>query len=334
MNEKLKFSVGHVFAFVTMLIMGYITFMGSLYLHPGKFVSAGIAVVSNLIPIFILFIGVQWLKGTEIRFKNRIWLERLLFVAAPLLLYTMFKPGQPLSHFWTVERQSEVVTGQFATSIESSKKMFDEYDLYAQDRCERLDEILNDVVKNKKFGDRYSSYGFTGEDDDLQINNRIEALRAQLYPTNYDGLKSMSNEWIDKHRGATVWNVFLIGNVDSIKSSMTKWHGHLQKFSSKRFSIEDNVPCFDENHECLNNIMAGFDTLEHIFTTKSEKVEHRAVLFAVGCYLLLMLPYIIQRRSVKSRRRLFLPKKTHMRDVSIDKNHGIIWMDKNTLNNN
>ena len=135
MNEKLKFSVGHVFAFVTMLIMGYITFMGSLYLHPGKFVSAGIAVVSNLIPIFILFIGVQWLRGTEIRFKNRIWLERLLFVAAPLLLYTMFKPGQPLSHFWTVERQSEVVTGQFATSIEANKRAIAASDFSPPESC-------------------------------------------------------------------------------------------------------------------------------------------------------------------------------------------------------
>lgn len=329
MNEKLKFSWGHILAFVAIIFMGYITFMGATYLFKGSYVKIGITVVLTLLLLVTFFIGAQFFKGTEKEFKKRIWVERFFVCLAPILILLMIRPFSPFAHFWAIENQSKKVKEEFGKSISGSKQLFTDYDIYANNRIDALRENLTSVVENKNVDHQvYEQFGFIDFDDEMQIGNRTKALEAQLKPTGYDSLKLMANKWIDEaSRGASVWNVFLIGNVSAIKAAIKQWHSYLQEFSKKQFSIESDGLYFDANNQSLNTAISGLDELTNMYGNKSTKSPWEAWLSGFLCYLFLMVPYFVQRRSTQSRMRLFLPKKLHIEDDK-DPNHGIIWSSK------
>src|SRR5699024_2044717 len=70
--------------------------------------------------------------------------------------------------------------------------------------------------------------------------NEVEALRLQLIADNYDALKESAVKWIDNASGATVWNVFMIGNIKKIESAIENWNNSLSEFSGKIMSDEPN----------------------------------------------------------------------------------------------
>lgn len=328
MNEKLKFSWGHILAFIAIILMCYFTFTGGAYL--GNFVLAGIASGLVLIILVLFFIGPQFLKGTERKFAERIIWERLLLFLAPFVLAAMLlMPQSYYAHFWQVEHQHKEIVQQFDTSIIASKQMFNNYEEYAKSRTERLRSYLEMAVETKDSNNYYADLNFNGNYDEIQIETRIQALRTQLFPSDYDALKKNATEWIDKaNRGATVWNVFLVGNVPVIKEAINNWHQLLQGFSSKKFDIEGNVDIFDENRTNIAKAQNGLSELERIYSSKDHfSITSLSIMVTIICYLFLMMPYIIQRRSAQSRVRLFRPKKTHIHkpDPNDDKDHGIIW---------
>lgn len=85
-NETLKFSWGHIIAFVALIIISYLSFMGITYLTNGNFLYAGIGVLIIDVLIILFFIIPQILKGTDEKFRRKIIFERILFFL-PLLFF-------------------------------------------------------------------------------------------------------------------------------------------------------------------------------------------------------------------------------------------------------
>ena len=54
-NQTLKFSWGHIIAFVALIIISYVTYMGDFYRNGGDFKSAAIKVCSIDIALLITF---------------------------------------------------------------------------------------------------------------------------------------------------------------------------------------------------------------------------------------------------------------------------------------
>ena len=107
MNEHLKFSWGHIIAFIALITIGYITFMGVTYYTDGDFVSASISMVCVFILLFAVFIGAQFLKATHRKFARRIWIERIIVFSSPIIYRLALIP---FSHFWTVQsHDNEIV---------------------------------------------------------------------------------------------------------------------------------------------------------------------------------------------------------------------------------
>ena len=55
-NETLKFSWGHIIAFVVLIFISYVSFMGITYLTDGDFLFAGLGVVIINLVLIIFFI--------------------------------------------------------------------------------------------------------------------------------------------------------------------------------------------------------------------------------------------------------------------------------------
>ena len=264
-NEKLKFSWGHIIAFVAMIVISYFSFLGLTYLTDGNFIFTGIGVVIIDVIIAAAFIGAQVLKGTDHKFKKRVVIERTLVALAPLVLIAMMYPA---CHFWKVYGHRNQIEDQFYSSVTSIKDMFSSYEAYAEERCNSYAQTVN-------------------RGKGIQVNKQ-EAIG-----------------WIEKAKGATVWNVFLIANIKTIKKAIVTWNEQLVSFSEKRMSNEpETVSNFDSDSASLNQIISNLDGIKNEYITKGAPTLN-AIIMLLLCYLFLMIPYVIQQRNTKSQYHLF-----------------------------
>lgn len=283
-NKTLKFSWGHIIAFVTLIIISYFSFMGITYLTNGNFLYAGIGVCIINIILITFFIIPQILKGTDEKFSRKIVFERILVFSAPIFFVIAMVP---YSHFWTVFNKRDRVETTFSKSIKKTKGMFASYERYANNR---IKEYNKDLALNQA--------------KTIKRTNRVEALELQIIASNYDDLKTSAFEWIDKAAGATVWNVFMIGNIEIIEDALNSWNTSLNTFSSKIMTDEpEGVEPFSSNDPSVTSAKNSLKSLRSIYT-RMERPTIISIASSILLYLLLLFPYIIQSRNTKSLHRL------------------------------
>ena len=139
---------------------------------------------------------------------------------------------------------------------------------------------------------------------EVQRKNKVEALRLQLVDENYNNLKQSAIEWIDGASDATVWNVFMIGNILEIENALNAWNADLNEFSSKLMVDElDTVKAFTSSDSSVLVAKENLNSLGSIYT---EKESPSIIAISSGFVLLLFLlfPYVIQGRHTKSTYRI------------------------------
>ena len=282
-NEHLKFSWGHIIAFLAIIFICYISFLGLSYLTEGQFGLTGIGVSVIAVMILSVFIGAQVLKASDHHFKRRIHFERALVFLSPVVLMVVLLP---FFHFWNVYDNKDKIETNFSNTIRDAKQLFDVYENYSNDRISELDQRLS-TSKNQ-----------------IHRNNVVEALSLQLLGDNYNKLRSASCDWISTASEATVWNVFMIGNIATITDAFTMWNQQLVDFSSKELREESNVIRFDASGENVRNISKGFVSIQGMYS-KMRMPNSYAYIWLLFLYVCLFLPYLIQDRHTKSTRGLF-----------------------------
>ena len=80
MNERLQFSWGHIIAFVALIAVSYISFMGMTYLTAGNFVAALLGMAAIDILFMLFFIGAQQMKASGEHINRKIIFERIMVV--------------------------------------------------------------------------------------------------------------------------------------------------------------------------------------------------------------------------------------------------------------
>lgn len=283
-NETLKFSWGHIIAFVALIIISYVSFMGITYMTDGDFQIAiwGFIIIDILLMFF--FLAPQLLKATERKFNIRIWIERVVLFLSPIAFVILMIP---YAHFGTVFKNRGDIETTFKESISSTKGMFDSYEAYANNRIVEYDKLL---VKSKV--------------KEVQRKNKVEALRLQLVDENYNNLKQSAIEWIDGASDATVWNVFMIGNIQEIENALNAWNADLSEFSSKLMVDEpDTVKAFTSSDSSVLVAKENLNSLGSIYTEK-ESPTIIAISSGLVLSLFLLFPYVLQGRHSKSTYRL------------------------------
>lgn len=270
MNEQLKFSWGHIIAFLALIVLSYITFVGVTYMTDGDFIKASITMVVIDIVLFVFFIGAQMMKATTKKFAKRIWVERLFIFGSPIVFLLCMLP---FYHFGTVQSQDEEIVGHFTDAITASKQMFSDYDSYSKERIANYEHMLDRVINNQRIQpNMFTSCGFTKGSEQIQKGNMVKALRLQLISENYDSLKTEATKWIESSsNGASTWNVFLLGNTKEIKKAIHEWNIQLADFSSHKMNNEEfngynQVNTFSEVSGSLASVDAGLDGLTGKFT--------------------------------------------------------------------
>lgn len=318
--ENLKFSWGHIIAFLALIILSYITFVGVTYKTDGDFTKAAIAMVAIDIVLFVFFLGAQMMKATTRKFAKRIWVERVFVFGSPVVFLLCL---MPYFHFGTVQSQDEEIVKHFTDAISASKQMFADYDNYSMDRISNYDHMLDQVITNKSIHPKeFVSCGFSNGKEEVQRENMVKALRLQLTSENYDSLKSVATKWIESSsNGATTWNVFLLGNTKEIKTAIHYWNVQLREFAAHKMNNEEFngyniVKPFEEVNRSLNSVDRGLDGLTTMFT-KSSFPPFGSILGVVVFYFALLFPYFLQDRHPKSQFRLLGMEKGASRTSSM-----------------
>ena len=104
--------------------------------------------------------------------------------------------------------------------------------------------------------------GFNGNSDEIRKNNLIMTMHLQLQSQNTDSLKLLANQWINNaNQGASVWNAFLVGNVDKISDAIKTWNKTLVDYSSPVLTGEttygQTVNSFASDNDAITNANNG-----------------------------------------------------------------------------
>lgn len=320
MNEQLKFSWGHIIAFLALIVLSYITFVGVTYKTDGDFTKAAIAMVVIDVVLSVFFIGAQMLKATTRKFAKRIWAERILVFGSPVVFLLCL---MPYFHFGTVQSQDEEIIRLFTDAISASKQMFTDYDNYSKERISNYENMLCRVITNKSVHPNdFSSCGFYNGKEKMQMGNMVEALHLQLISDNYNSLKTAATKWIESSStGASTWNVFLLGNTKEIKTAIHDWNVQLREFANHKMSNEEFngynvVKPFEEVSGSLASVDFGLDSLTDKFTgTAFPPIG--SILGSIVLYFALLFPYFLQDRHTKSQLRLLGMEKGASRSSSM-----------------
>ncbi len=304
MNEKLQFSWGHIIAFLALIVVSYISFVGYTYLTNGNFTFALIGMGITDIVFILFFIGAQQLKATGTKMRRKIIWERIFIFGSPAVFIASMIS---MSHFWTVMSQNTKIVETFTNSINSAKQLFTDYEDYANHRIASYQDDLTNIIENKSIDPQtFHNAGFDDLKAYIQRDNMVETLRLQLLSENYDSLKNVANAWIENaSQGASTWNVFLLGNTREIKDALNNWENQLKIFSSKEMSNE-SIYKKDVMHfqsDGAKNAINGIESLTAAFTTRKAPTA-TAKIFGIIIYMMLLFPYIIQDRHSKSTLRL------------------------------
>lgn len=317
MNQRLKFSWSHIIAFLALIAVSYISFVGYTYLTNGNFTIGLIGMgITDLLYIFF-FIGAQQIKNCSSHFHRNIVWERILLFGSPVV----FIAGMiAMAHFFTVRSQEKEVVTKFNTAINDARGLFDDYELYSNERIDNYSKGLDVIIANMHSQPyKYASAGFNDGDPQLQKKNMVETLRLQLLSDNFETLKKQAYNWIDEaNQGASTINVFLLGNTNQIRDAIENWERTLQNAADHHLTNEDIVAKPEQfSSTAARRAVKGIDSLHDNFT-KMKFPTLWAILFGLLMYAMLIFPYIIQDRHTKSMVRVIGSERTRVANSGAD----------------
>ena len=292
MNQS-KFSLADVFTLVAALGYGFVCFLSSNFYTLGD--TSGSIVLSVIIALLLFgtAFGAKLLKRTSRNFKTSRILEIVCLVLFTGL--TIFFAYSPFPHYFVVLEQKAVVESKLAASITQAESMFSEYERYAQKRENSYRNILESAVTSKSTNpSRYLAYGFESNSvsDDNQIQNKMFAIHADLFPSNYKEMKKVDSTWLgDSRKTVESWkSIGIVSVVKEVEQNSDEWLKKLVEFSKAR---EKGEQAEDFTYTL------SFDDVKSHFTTLG-KPTPLSLGLALLIYLLMLLSWMISSRNTKT----------------------------------
>lgn len=296
--KQLNFSLADVLTVLTALAFGFVCFLGTNFYTLGDTTQsiflASIITVSLAGTAFIT----KLLKRTNCNFKTNFILEMVVLVAFTGL--TIFFAYSPFPHYFNVSEKKADIQSKLQASITQAENMFTEYESYVENRKNLYEHNLRSVAVAKGINPSdYTNYDFVSSSvsDDVQIQNKMFTIHADLFPSNYSdsisrtGIKEVATDWLRKAKNTTNdWKpIGVVEVVNQVEMNSQKWKNDLITLSQTR-----------QNGEITNDFDydLSFDDVKTHFTTLG-KPTPLSIGLAVGAYLLMLLSWFVTKRSSK-----------------------------------
>jgi hypothetical protein len=304
-----KFSLADLLAVLAALAFGFVCFLGANFLNIdsvkvwGMPQTTGCIVMAVVCSVLLLgtALGAKLLKRTNRNFKTCFVWEVIL-----LLLFIVFAgffatKTSPFPHYFTVTAQKSEIMSNLQESINKADSMFIEYESYAENRKTLYRQRLSRVAKARWLRPgEYVEYGFdrsSGVSDDVQIDNKMFTLHADLFPSNYSdtiankGIKEVATDWLQNAKDKTsTWKpIGIVGVVKDIEENSNDWLKTLVELSEVREQGEEAV---DFEYSLL------FGDVKTSFT-KLESPSPLSIGLTVLVYILMILSWFVAYRSTR-----------------------------------
>lgn len=284
MTGKLRFSWGHIVAFLALIFIAYVVFMGATYYTIGNYSIGLITMGCSILMIVLTILGAQVLKGVDRKFHRSIIWERILIAISPIVICLV---GIPFSHFWTIQNSEEKIVEQFKSSLNVSLGIFSDYELYSQQRINQFESHLKSSIKDEKL-----------------IHNRVEELSLYLNNSTERSVNE-AKKWINEvNKNPSIWNIFLFGNISTIEKAITKWTESLNNHSSRSLTLESSPVLFSTENPNKEKALSGLSSIRSIYQ-KTDKPHALAIVSLLICYLMLLCPYFVQERHPRNVEKFF-----------------------------
>lgn len=285
-DQPLSFSWAHIFAFLALIFVAYISFLGGNYLLKGnQLLALALAFGVDIVLISLLIIP-QQLKargdGSRKKCRKRLAWERILIISAVVICPTvMMILYSPFAHFWSIVEDGDKVKTAYSNVLSQSTEMFVAYDNYAKERISNHDSVIA------------INQSLTASQKEV----RKEALHIKLTSNAYADLKNNVNNEIAKAKDFSVWNVFELGNIGKLEKGISNWHNTLVSLSERKLSTEDSIEIFDPNNMYLSAAQQPIESLRSTYTDN----HWSWMVFIIGvlCLFAIFLPYWVQDRPGK-----------------------------------
>lgn len=297
--KKSIFTLADVLNVLTALTFGFICFLGKNFSTLGntyESITWGVIIAVSLAGTAFI---AKLLKGTSRNFKTNFILEIVV-----LLLFTgltVYFAYSPFPHYFNVLDKQSDIQEKLQTSITQAENMFARYEDYVGIRESTYKGKLHGVVDAKKIKPKdYFYYGFVNGSvpDSVQIDNKMFTIHTLLFPIIYSdsiskkGTKEAATTWlINAKKLEPNWNpVGIVSVINNVEKNSNDWRNQLIGLSKERGDGEDY---FDFGYKL------SFDDVKMHFSTPG-KPTPLSIALAAGAYLLMLLSYLISKRSSKS----------------------------------
>lgn len=293
-----RFSLADLLTLLAAVAFSFICFLGL------NFVTEGDLLVSILVSIGIMLVlgglafMAKWQKTARKDFKGHIILEFSAIVVFTILFFGVSYYLFP--HYFTVSSKKDEIKNTLLSSIEGAKKMFGDYEAYATNRESFYKANLNSVVAAKKTRPTdYSDFGFGAEgiSDDVQIENKLFTLHADLFPTNYSdtvsrkGIKDVATKWLNEQTNVvSQWKpigIPIVANELSDKAS--EWLSDLTGYSKIR---EKGEIADDYSYEL------SFGDVSPLLT-EMERPKFLPIILSVVLWAVMLFSWLITKRDTR-----------------------------------
>ncbi|HBH09752.1 MAG TPA: hypothetical protein DDX40_10185 [Rikenellaceae bacterium] len=289
--EKAKFSFAWVISVIALMAYSYISFMGTVYL---QVFNVSLCVLLTLAADFLVLLLVRLMCGA----KSTRWIRLGVIGQAffGFLVFAILLGSSVLfTHFTRIIRQNDNIKEAYAAAVEDARTMDEKYDEYVRSRCEGYAASLYALPPSSPeykavFGNSMS-LGFTKKEI---VSKCVANLGKLLKGKNQAGeLTEKRGRWL-ADASASVWNLSLPANIRDITSSVNLWLENYKKLSVKTYTGESGAlpyknTSFNRNISVLESLCSG---------VKGPSVL--AVILAVVCYALILLPWIITPKNIAS----------------------------------
>lgn len=114
-------------------------------------------------------------------------------------------------------------------------------------------------------------------------------------------MQTLALKWIESaNQGASVWNAFLIGNIDKISDAIKSWNSTLIQVSEFKMSNEpDNIQPFSSEQNSYNQAIQGLQDLKNIYRN-TQGVAFNTIWSGILLFFMLLFPYFLQKRNTRA----------------------------------
>lgn len=290
MNKKFSFSL--VFSIVVLLAFAYITFLGLVYWREGN-LSTPLLMTAVLIAVVLLCVIIMC-KAKETRWKN-IGTFGQIFCGF-IILVSFLLSAVPFTNFLRVRHDKEDISEKVNEACEAAIAMDEAYSNYVDQRLANYQDNLNLMVMGKDISPtEYSECvaGATGDTDEEKIEALTKSLQMKLMPDSTAIVVAERQKWITNAKEVKILNPLTPANINTVDQQVNGWLENYQELSSVRYKGEETQGFKYTQFE--SKLKQLTDTY-----TKFKFPSIWAILIAIACFGIMLLPYFLTDRDIAS----------------------------------